>query len=169
MAAGMSPYLVTTREMAERFCTSVERIAIFRGFLQLRQMLRSLGFQAAWQWVDGSFCEDCEKLNSRPPNDIDIITLYRRPPGTPDPRAAFKLLVAANLHDRAATKVTFQCDAFWVDVDHPAWQQSKQLTYWFGLLTHQRVTNLWKGLLAVELGPNDDDAQNYLNGIILQP
>ena len=165
----MSPYQVSTLEMAQRFCTTSERIKIFRGFLVLRQMLRSLGFQAAWQWVDGSFCEDCERLRSRPPKDIDVITLYRRPSGKPDPKAAFQLLVAANLHDRVATKATYHCDAYWVDGDHPAWQQNRQLTYWFGLLTHQRVTHLWKGLLSVELGPNDDDAVKYLDGMILTP
>jgi hypothetical protein len=167
--SGMSPYTTTTLEMAQHFCKTSERLALFQGFLTFRQMLRALGFTAAWQWVDGSFCEDCEILHSRPPKDIDIITLYRRPPKISDAAAAWKLIVGAKLDDRNETMKTYNCDAYWVDVDHPAYKQNRQLTYWFGLMTHQRVTNLWKGILSVELGSNDDDAKKYLSAQKLPP
>jgi hypothetical protein len=165
----MSPYLVTSLEAAQRFCTTQARIDIFRGFIEIRHELRTLGFVEALQWVDGSFCEDCERLHSRSPSDIDVVTLYRRPIAAPHPAAAWQLLIDAQIHNRDLTKQKFHCDMYYVDVDFPAFYKQRELTYWFGLFTHQRVTLMWKGMLAIWLGQNDNDAIHFLDALILPP
>jgi len=51
----MSPYPAQMTEVAERFCTSVERKTILNGLLQYRTDLMSAGIISGFQWLDGSF------------------------------------------------------------------------------------------------------------------
>jgi hypothetical protein len=78
-SALMSPFLTTLSSTANKFCGSAERREIFRGLLRYRQELFNIGFTSGFQWISGSFLEDIENLESRPPNDIDLVTFCHRP------------------------------------------------------------------------------------------
>src|SRR5438874_2710456 len=79
-SALMSPFQTTLVRIANKLCTSNERKAIFRGLIQYRQALANIGFTDGFQWLSGSFLEDIENLETRPPNDVDLVTFCHRPP-----------------------------------------------------------------------------------------
>ncbi|HMD16781.1 MAG TPA: hypothetical protein VKH18_08945 [Terriglobales bacterium] len=154
---GMSPYVVTIDQLIARFNTSPERKAILNGFLSFRQSLRSLGL-SGWQWVDGSFLESVEDNESRPPRDIDILTFFARPASIPG--GDWNAFVAANsgVFNPAQAKASFRCDAYFVDTTFGPYFVVRQTGYWFGLFSHQRITEAWKGLLEISLPLTDVDA-----------
>lgn len=59
---GASPYLTTMTEIVRRFGTSAERLAILRGLLDYRAELLRVGIVRGFQWIDGSFVEDCQTI-----------------------------------------------------------------------------------------------------------
>jgi hypothetical protein len=65
----------------DRFSSSPERIAILHSLLQFREELYKSGITSGFQWLDGSFMENIETLESRPPNDMDVVTFYHLPIG----------------------------------------------------------------------------------------
>jgi hypothetical protein len=166
----MSPYVTSMGEIAQRFCKSSERVNLFRGLVAYRKALLAIGISQGVQWIDGSFCEDVESILGRPPGDIDLVSLFIRPPHATvqaDWQAFF--VTHINLFSNVHTKPSFGCDAFTVDVGLPAYQVFPQITYWFGLFTHQRATLLWKGLLQVPLVSDDDAAIAYVNTLVFTP
>ena len=76
-----SPYKVTLVDVIKRFATSKPRIDILDGFLKYRAALHELSLISGFQWLDGSFTEEVEVQESRPPRDIDIVTFYTLPNG----------------------------------------------------------------------------------------
>jgi hypothetical protein len=156
-------------EVAKVFCTSAHRVKLFTGLIAYRQKLAALGMKG-WQWLDGSFCEDVESNRGKSPSDIDIVTLLIRPASALAP-TAFSALVSSNVHlfDRTQVKAQYYCDPFFVDVGLPTFQTMGQLTYYFGLFTHQRVSYLWKGILQVPLIGDDSDAETYINSLTFNP
>jgi hypothetical protein len=163
-AAGVSPYHASMVEVVELLATTPARVELCRGLLRLRRGLREIGIDQGVQWLNGSFCEDVEVTRGRPPNDIDLVTLLARPDKCTED-AAWKGLVAANLHlfDSRITKSQFRCDAYFIDLHNRADFTVSQITYWFGLFTHQRVTHLWKGILQVPLQSDDEIAERLLD------
>jgi hypothetical protein len=162
--AGMSPYATTMTEIVGRLVISPERVALCRGLLAHRRALRDLGVTSGVQWIDGSFCEAVEATRGRAPGDIDTVTLMRGPPGH-ESGPALRAFMQANLrvfHSLQA-KRHYGCEAFFVDLQQPAQQVVRNVTYWFGLFTHQKVTSLWKGILQVDLASDDDAATTLLN------
>jgi hypothetical protein len=166
---GMSPYIATMREISGRFCTTQARADLFRDWVRYRKALVALGL-TGFQWIDGSYCEDIERIRARGPADIDIVNLVVRPPALLAP-AAWLPVYNANIHlfDRAQVKAAFRCDSFFVDVGFPAFAVHAQLTYYFGLFTHQRISHLWKGMLQVPLSADDDDALNFVDSLTFAP
>jgi hypothetical protein len=166
---GMSPYAATMREVAQMFCTSQHRAELFNDWVRYRKALVSAGL-SGFQWVDGSYCEDVERLLGRDPADIDLVTAIIRPVHLHN-HAAWAAFFAANvsLFDRAQIKSNYRCDSLLIDVTFPAFAVHPQLTYCFGLFTHQRVTHLWKGLLQVQLPADDDDAVSYIGTLSFAP
>jgi hypothetical protein len=153
----VAPYRVSLREVAERYSTSPVRIEILYGLLEFRKGLRSIGITEGFQWVDGSFVEDCENNRGHPPSDVDVITYSVRPESCKDDEAWRQLIQSRpDLFHPVESKRSYKCDAYFVDLGvHPVHLVS-QTRYWFGLFSHQRETFLWKGMLEVPL--NDDDA-----------
>jgi len=62
-----SPYIVTVYDLIERFSTSIERNTILLGLLNFRQAIYDAGIHHGFQWINGSFTEDIETLESRAP------------------------------------------------------------------------------------------------------
>lgn len=162
--AGLSPYDTTMREMVEAFGTSVERVAILRGLIELRAQLVGLGIRDGYQWCAGSFCEDIETLEKRSPGDIDVVTFFVRPTHTND-HAAWRAFVATNtaVFDPTQTKALYRCDAYYVDANTSLPSVISQVTYWHGLFGHRRSSHMWKGMLRLPLVSDDADALNQLN------
>jgi hypothetical protein len=149
-------------EIAQRFCTSQIRVDLFRGLLAYRAELVALGFTGI-QWIDGSFCEDCEQHRGKPPADIDLVNLVLAPWGlTPaDIQALWN--GRPELFQRNQVKARYHCDAFFLNTGLPAFAVHPQLTYWYGLFTHQRATYQWKGMLQVPLLSDDANALAHVN------
>ena len=162
-----SPYRATMTELVQRFATSSKRAAILRGFTQYRKELRRVGFSEGFQWIDGSFVEACELVKGRPPADIDIVSVVRRPEDHADETAwqAFINAHGDTLLDQAHCKKVYSCDAYFIDLDIAPQLVSEQSAYWFGLFSHQRDTFRWKGLVQVDLHCDDGAAMDVLMGI----
>ncbi|MHB8089899.1 MAG: DUF6932 family protein [Anaerolineaceae bacterium] len=162
-SAAMSPYQVSLLEVAEKFVTSAERAKIFKGFLNFRKELKKEGFVYGFQWIDGSFVENCEANRNRPPEDIDVTTFSPRPDKLYDVNI-WKTFINSKpeLFDPLQTKKSFMCHASFVDLRiHPI-ALVNQTKYWFGLFSHQRITLLWKGMLEVQMQEDDLEAQNFM-------
>jgi hypothetical protein len=156
-AAGRSPYRASMTEVVARFATSQRRREILAGLLDYRDALRTAGVADGVQWFDGSFVEE---LSGREPNDIDVVTIFAPPSSWSDPIAMRAALVANRaLFDPRQSKTTYLCDSYFITL-----QPGDQLatialvTYWYGLFSHRRSTQEWKGLVEVPLASDDADA-----------
>jgi hypothetical protein len=161
--AQTSPYEVAMSDVVRRFSTSSERIAILRGLIDYRAALADVGIVTGFQWLDGSFVEDCEGNRARPPRDVDIVTFAYRPPAfaaQPD-WVAFGIR-NQHLFDPDQTKAAFNCDAYFIDLSKLPHLTVADTAYFNGLFSHQRDTAQWKGMLRVQLISDDAAARNLL-------
>lgn len=163
-SVGMAPYKSTLLEFAQRFSAGTERLKIIRGLIMYRAELRSEGISSGFQWIDGSFVEDIEKNQGRPPNDVDVVTFAHRPVVYRDEQMWRQFVSRrSGLFDPPTCKSKFVCDAYYVDMNLSAETLVSQTRYWFGLFSHRRDTYLWKGMLEIPLG-DDKDVTAFLNG-----
>lgn len=123
--------------------------------------MRKMGVEIVSQWLNGSFVENVEISQGRPPNDIDVMTFLRRPAHAQDDQA-FGTLVAANIDIFNATqcKAKYRCDHYVTDLGHIS---IEQVCYWHSLFSHNR-SGAWKGYLSVrdEGEAEDDDVRRQL-------
>ena len=157
--AGLSPYVAVMTEIVARFGTSAERLAILNGFLDYRAALAAVGIADGFQWVDGSFVENCETIRQRAPGDVDIVTFAYRP-ATPD----WSLFVSQHLElfDPHRLKAIFKCDAYYIDLQKPGDLIVTETAYFNGLFSHQRDTMQWKGMLSIDLNSDDASARRLI-------
>lgn len=140
-----SPYTVSLMDLIQRFGTSTERINILDGLLSFRSALHSIGLVKGFQWLDGSFSEDIESLQSRPPNDIDVVTFFYSPPGQTEDAL---LADHTQLFDQDYIWGKYQVDAYFVGLPSgdPEDNELENLVidsaYWYGVWSHQRNTFL---------------------------
>lgn len=144
------------------FAHSAEREALLLGLLDYRAALHAAGIVDGFQYIDGSFTEDCERLRGRPPRDIDVVT-FAALPCAPADRRAF-LMNHAALFNPAQTKADYHCDAYFVDLQKPPRLLVSDSAYWSGLFSHQRVTALWKGMVQIPLASDDAAVRLALAG-----
>jgi hypothetical protein len=157
--ANMSPYPCNSMELCTKFGTTDERRQILLGFFDLRDSLRQLGVTSGFQWLDGSFATTKPK-----PNDIDVVTFFQPiPPPSSPPASATALLPV--ITDRDATKVRFHVDHILVplaskpDRLEDAKRLIDEVRYWFGLFSHRRSDDVWKGMLQLPLDTAAEDLQ----------
>ncbi|MFN8634119.1 MAG: hypothetical protein U0893_09705 [Chloroflexota bacterium] len=159
-----SPYVVRLSEVVARFGRSSERQAILEGFLRYRAALQAVGLIQGFQWLDGSFLEDVEQLDGRPPNDIDVVTFFRLRPGE---SAASVAMLAPDLFpsgraDRLRFKQQYHVDGYLENLDARSEGLVARSTYWYSMWSHRR-SGAWKGYLQVDLSPAEDaDARSVL-------
>lgn len=165
LPANMSPYPTQMTEVVQQFCTSPDRKAILEGLLQYRADLMSAGITSGFQWLDGSFMENIEVSESRPPNDVDVVTFYFPPvPSFAQWQAWFG--THGYLFDPDQTKIRYKCDAYAVDFRLGPEYVVERTRYWFGLFSHRRNSGLWKGMVQVSLDSADDtNALALLRGL----
>jgi hypothetical protein len=174
VSSNRSPYRVSLADLVLRFAMTPDRTAILDGFLRYRSALHAAEITEGFQWIDGSFTEDIETTGRRSPNDLDLVTFFRIPPRVPDQSALvtrdpslFPVGPAAATV-KADLKTRFRVDAYLV----PLPSQSADLNrvdrlverscYWYGMWSHQRDTQRWKGYLEIDLDPAEDLAARAL-------
>ena len=155
--AERSPYDVSLSELVLRFGTSPERRRILDGFLRYRGRLHAAGLRTGFQWLDGSFLENIELIESRSPNDLDVVTFFSLAPGDTQLAAQARAPDAfpRNSHERAVFKAAFFVDPYLVDLRKPPVRLVQSSTYWYSLWSHRRDAS-WKGYLQVVLDPAED-------------
>jgi hypothetical protein len=162
--ANMSPYLCNSMELCTKLGTSEERRQILFGFFELRNALRQLGITSGFRWLDGSFAEYAELTRGRAPNDIDVVTYYQPIPPRPGMPPAVTALLPV-LADRDSTRLRFRVDHILVplastpDRFADARRLVDDVRYWFGLFSHRRSDDVWKGMLQLPLDTAAEDVQ----------
>ena len=160
-ASDLSPYRCSTVDLVQRFATTDARKEILRKFLEFRQLLQSHGLEVGYQWLDGSFLEDIETLESRPPGDMDLLTIFWGYPLSflNELVTKFPAFLRPEISKR-----DFQLDHFPIMADEAPQATVENTRYWIQLFTHRR-DGVWKGMLRIELNTPADDstAMDYLN------
>ena len=158
-----SPYRVPLWEVVEQFSSSPNRIAILKGLLDYRTALHQLGLVSGFQWLDGSFMEDVETQESRPPKDIDVVTYFYLPVGETQATLFAK---AGNLFRNNHVKATYLVDAYPHVLGGPVNDRHvRQISYWYSMWSHRR-DGIWKGFIQVDLDSQEDvDARQVLSVI----
>lgn len=158
-----SPYQATMIEVVERFCTSPARAQLLKGLNAYRKHLHAGGFISGTQWIDGSFVENVELLRRRPPNDIDVVTLFNRPVkyqlNVSAWAADFATHLFASYFDTKLMKPQFKCDTYPIDLDAGPRALVRNTTYWHGLFSDMRETHTKKGIIEI---PLPVDAMEFL-------
>ncbi|BBE11064.1 hypothetical protein HH1059_13790 [Halorhodospira halochloris] len=159
---GRSPYPTTLVEVLEHFGTSPERCKVLRGFLDYRQELYSIGVKQGFQWVNGSFAENVEILEERPPEDVDVVTFFAVPSGESQQTLLEK---NADVFRPASVKRRHGVDGYPVPWDGGDWQRLvKHASYWYSLWSHRR-NHLWKGFVQIPLEPSEEVPRAVLDNI----
>lgn len=155
-----SPYEVTLEQIIDRLATTPERCDILAGYLGHRAELHKMGMNIGFQWLDGSFTEDIEMLEHRPPRDLDVVTFSRTEADFYETLDSRQLdLLGA---DRENLKKEFKIDFYMQSLSDPVEFLVTMTTYWYGMWSHRR-TGQWKGFLKVDLASSQDvHARNIL-------
>ena len=161
--AGFAPYATSLSEIINRFATSKRRTEILDGFLDFRASINGIGIVDGFQWIDGSFLEDVETLESRHPKDIDVVTIFKRPIHAIDDASWYSFFSTnKNKFSPIENKKLFKVDSHWIDLNIPPEFIVDRTRYWYGLFSHRR-NGLWKGMLRVPLSiSTDTDARALL-------
>ena len=161
LPADVSPYKCTSAELCEKFATSPKRIDILKGFLSFRAKLNTFGLVNGFQWLDGSFLEDVETREQRPPNDLDLVTIYW----------GYDFNFQTNLiqnfpefADSNLSKQNYLLDHYPFDAGHSPVLTVDFSRYWVQLFSHNRDA-VWKGMLQIQSNTPNEDAQalQFLN------
>lgn len=148
----MTPYEASPLEVVTRFATTVGRREILAHWLDHRRLMRVLGVEVGFQWLDGSFVEDKE------PNDLDIVTFFRRPLNAQSAPEIDQLIRAnPEVFIRRRIRAVRRIDAMFVDLNGSSEGIIDATRYWCGLFSHRRVDDLWKGMVKVSLAVADED------------
>lgn len=165
IAAERSPYLTTMLELVERFVHLPGRGPLLKGLINYRADLAKLGFVRGFQWLDGSFSEDVEAHQKRPPSDVDLVTFTYAPTGLSSTEVSQLLGSNGDLFIAAKARVKYSCDGYVVPLDKSPENLVKRTAYYCNLFSHRRGDHVWKGLLQIPLESDDLQALELLNKI----
>jgi hypothetical protein len=146
-----SPYGVSLTDCVLRFTETIARARVLSGLLEYRSALHALGLVQGFQWLDGSFFEHVERSEGRDPNDIDVVTFYRLPPG----RVQRDLVAGVGPLLGEHAKQRYLVDGYLVDLGMRPERLVRQSAYWYSVWSHRR-NMAWKGFIEVPLAPDDD-------------
>lgn len=148
-----SPYRVTPGYLVEYFAGNETRIRLLKLFFDFRARIYRADAGSGFQWVNGSFVEDKERIRGDKPKDIDVVTFLERVPSD-------NLLA-----DKRAMKRLYSVDPHWVIFSECSNAGLVSRTaYWYSLWGHQRGSFQWKGFLEVPLDEKlDADAIELLS------
>jgi len=155
-----SPYLVDLSDFIFRFATSPERKKILDGLLRFRAELHQIGIVTGFQWLDGSFLEQIEVLENRPPRDLDVVNFLDL---TKMDQSALVQQHQA-LFDNKQVKEVYALDTYLVQIGGALDADSAlRISYWYSMWSHRR-DGQWKGFVHLDLNPEQDAvARELLN------
>ncbi len=158
LSVNRSPYHVDLADFVHRFAKTRQRRDILDGLLRYRAGLHAAGLVSGFQWVNGSFLEHVEVTESRPPNDVDVVTFFRLPP-----RMSQKDVQARNadLFDHSQIKTTYLVDGYLVCLSGEPEHLVAKSAYWYSVWSHRR-NQAWKGYVQLDLVNADDAKANDL-------
>jgi hypothetical protein len=159
----LSPYRCSIIDLCHKFAISKERKEILLGLVHFRLKMVQHGVHQGFQWIDGSFVENIEVSENRPPNDIDVVTFY----GGISVQAQTTL--ATNFPEfskPSISKQTYKIDHYAVDYSYMPDFTVEITRYWIQLFTHNR-NGIWKGIIRLPLNTPAEDQQAllYLNSL----
>lgn len=162
-SAVRSPYVVPLSEVVHRFGTNSDRLSILDGLLRYRAALHATGLSQGFQWLNGSFVEDVERVEGRPPNDIDVVTFFRLSTGVTEAAVAQRVpdLFPQDHAGRVSFKQRFHVDAYLENLEASPERVIRRSTYWYSMWAHRR-NGAWKGYVQVDLAPAADDGARAL-------
>ena len=148
-----SPYEASLLDVVARFGNTNERKQLLMGLLNFRAELHNAGLVKGFQWIDGSFVENIEEIENRPPKDIDVVTFFHIPDKYTQETLARQF---PNVFNHREVKDTLKIDSYFVSLNQvtPERLISRSM-YWNSLWSHNR-DNLWKGYLQVDLASLED-------------
>ena len=148
-----SPYRARLVDFVLRFGDTAPRQDLVEGLLNFRVALSQIGLVNGFQWVDGSFLEDIETIESRNPGDIDVVTFFHLA-GEETQETLFT--AASRIFSPEDTKQNYRVDAYFVQLNGATVELVvDQATYWYSLWSHRR-NGQWKGYLQIDLSPSED-------------
>lgn len=161
----LSPYECSILDLCHKFAFSKDRIEILKGLVKFRQRINENGIIYGFQWLDGSFLENIEKSENRPPNDLDIITFFG---GLTSENQSLIIASFPEFADSILSKNSFKLDHYPVDYSYHPYFTVERTRYWIQLFTHKR-NGIWKGILRLSLNTPIEDqyAIDYLNSLNL--
>ncbi|MBR9877947.1 MAG: hypothetical protein GYB17_00335 [Gammaproteobacteria bacterium] len=150
-----SPYAVSLIDLVQRFGTSKERIEILDGFLNYRQGLHDAGLTQGFQWLDGSYLEHVEALESRSPNDIYVVSFIEFPEAISQLQIKdrYDEIIGLTRSTKLAIKRKYQVDAYLVSLALSPADLFAQTSYWYSMWSHRR-NSTWKGFVQLPLSPD---------------
>lgn len=162
-----SPYVATMVELVGALATTDPRRELVRGLLDYRQLLQNLGYTAGLQYIDGSFVEDVEAREGRPPGDIDVFGFLVRPQKYRQDQALWISVGypewVSEVIDFTVNKQRFKIDTYAIAIDQSGLLDViEATTYWSSLFAHKRMTHDWKGFLKIPLDHVGDAAARAL-------
>lgn len=161
-----SPYAASLDVFVQRFGISSQRISILNGLLSFRSALHEAGLIKGFQWLDGSFLENVESLELRPPNDVDVVTYFYLPEGHTQETFFQNYPQLFDLHHN---KTTYHVDAYFTVLNGSIPELLiSDCAYWYSVWSHRRNA-LWKGYLEIDLSQTEDHiARERLNRVMSQ-
>jgi hypothetical protein len=163
--SAVSPYPASMLELVERFGHLPGRTKLLDGLLRYRADLAKLGFVRGFQWLDGSFVENIEIHQQRPPNDIDVATFVYAPDGLNSGEITLLLDTHPDLFTSAKAKIKYGCDAYLVPLGNSPVTLVRRTAYYFGMFSHRRGDHVWKGILHTPLDSDDMQARTLLDNM----
>lgn len=153
-----APYPVNVQQVVERFSTTIERCSILDGFLAHRAEIHRIGIVSGFQWLDGSFMENVELLEGRPPSDMDVVTF---PMITEAVEQRLQPADIQILTDNPWIKETYKVDFYLIPLSESPETLIELAAYWYSMWSHRR-SQQWKGYLSVRLEPDHDQQAKEL-------
>lgn len=159
LAMNRAPYVLSPVQLVERFGHTAIRRKILRGFFAYRAGLRELQITEGFQWIDGSFVEEIEVLENRPPADLDVVTFYQLPDGETQKSILAKApdYFPADEAEKKALKAKFGVDTMMSCLNVSPRQLVKRSAFFYSMWAHRRDYT-WKGFIQVDLEAGDDAA-----------
>ncbi|MCH5167988.1 MAG: hypothetical protein J1F35_08930 [Erysipelotrichales bacterium] len=160
----ISPYLCEISEFCQHFCFSKERINILIGFVSFRLKMIQNGIVNGFQWVDGSFTENVEARENRPPHDLDVVTFFKGIDLQQSSKINSTFQEFSNPH---LSKQKFFIDHYPFPFDANPDFTVEYTRYWYQLFSHNR-RGVWKGIIKIPLYVDpvkDTDALTFLKNI----
>jgi len=147
-----SPYQIDLVDFIVKYCVTEQREDILKGFLGYRKELHDIGFTKGFQWINGSFMEDIERIENRSPNDIDVVTFFDLTDIDQNVISNLK----QELFDNEYVKQTFFVDSYYVQLDNTLPRHLiRNANYWYSMWSHRR-SGQWKGYIELDLAKEND-------------